>query len=90
MKQHTVGIDPKAHLDAHRLADGHSAQFDNDPAGFRALIDWIGTPVECIAYEATPCPQTHPGFAEATGSRAKTDAVAREGLEPRRISRRRR
>ena len=28
------------------------AQFDNDPAGFRALIDWIGTPVECIA-EAT-------------------------------------
>ena len=54
MKQHTVGIDiSKAHLDAHRLADGHSAQFDNDPAGFRALIDWIGTPVECIAYEAT-------------------------------------
>ena len=47
MKQHTVGIDiSKAHLDAHRLADGHSAQFDNDPAGFRALIDWIGTPVE--------------------------------------------
>ena len=43
MKQHTVGIDiSKAHLDAHRLADGHSAQFDNDPAGFRALIDWIG------------------------------------------------
>ena len=38
MKQHTVGIDiSKAHLDAHRLADGHSAQFDNDPAGFRAL-----------------------------------------------------
>ena len=54
MKQHTVGIDiSKAHLDAHRLADGHSAQFDNDPAGFRALIDWIGTPVECVAYEAT-------------------------------------
>ena len=53
MKQHTVGIDiSKAHLDAHRLADGHSAQFDNDPAGFRALIDWIGTPVECVAYEA--------------------------------------
>ena len=54
MKQHTVGIDiSKAHLDAHRLADGHSAQFDNDPAGFRALIDWIGTPVECVVYEAT-------------------------------------
>ena len=54
MKQHTVGIDiSKAHLDAHRLADGHAAQFDNDPAGFRALIDWIGTPVECVAYEAT-------------------------------------
>ena len=54
MKQHTVGIDiSKAHLDAHRLADGHSAHCDNDPAGFRALIDWIGTPVECVAYEAT-------------------------------------
>ena len=96
MKQHTVGIDiSKAHLDAHRLADGHSAQFDNDPAGFRALIDWIGTPVECVAYEATgpyhrdleealskaklPLAKVNPWqarrFAEATGSRAKTDAV---------------
>ncbi len=96
MKQHTVGIDiSKAHLDAHRLADGHAAQFDNDPAGFRALIDWIGTPVECIAYEATgpyhrdleealskaklPLAKVNPWqarrFAEATGSRAKTDAV---------------
>ena len=28
-----LGIDiSKAHLDAHRLADGHAAQFDNDPA----------------------------------------------------------
>ena len=112
MKQHTVGIDiSKAHLDAHRLADGHAAQFDNDPAGFRALIDWIGTPVECIAYEATgpyhrdleealskaklPLAKVNPWqarrFAEATGSRAKTDAVdARKlaqlaaTLEPRR------
>ena len=112
MKQHTVGIDiSKAHLDAHRLADGHSAQFDNDPAGFRALIDWIGTPVECVAYEATgpyhrdleealskaklPLAKVNPWqarrFAEATGSRAKTDAVdARKlaqlaaTLEPRR------
>ena len=112
MKQHTVGIDiSKAHLDAHRLADGHSAQFDNDPAGFRALIDWIGTPVECVAYEATgpyhrdleealskaklPLAKVNPWqarrFAEATGSRAKTDAVdARKlaqlaaSLEPRR------
>ena len=96
MKQHTVGIDiSKAHLDAHRLADGHSAQFDNDPAGFRALIDWIGTPVECVVYEATgpyhrdleealskaklPLAKVNPWqarrFAEATGSRAKTDAV---------------
>ena len=96
MKQHTVGIDiSKAHLDAHRLADGQSAQFDNDPAGFRALIDWIGTPVECVAYEATgpyhrdleealskaklPLAKVNPWqarrFAEATGSRAKTDAV---------------
>ena len=54
MKQHTVGVDiSKAHLDAHRLVDGRSARFDNDRYGFQALIDWIGTPVECIAYEAT-------------------------------------
>ena len=96
MKQHTVGIDiSKAHLDAHRLADGRSARFDNDPAGFRALIDWIGTPVECVAYEATgpyhrnleealwkaklPLSRVNPWqarcFAQATGSRAKTDTV---------------
>ena len=51
----------KAHLDAHRLADGHSAQFDNDPAGFRALIG-IGTPVECVAYRPLP-----PGSERWTG-----------------------
>ena len=96
MKQHTVGIDiSKAHLDAHRLADGHSAQFDNDAAGIRALIDWIGTSVERIAYEATgpyhrdleealykaqlPLVRVNPWqarrFAEASGSRAKTDRM---------------
>ena len=92
MKQHTVGIDiSKAHLDAYRLADGESGQFDNDLAGIQALIDWIGTRVECVAYEATgasgpgaspvPGPGTGEGawqarrYAEATGTRAKTDAV---------------
>ena len=96
MKQHTVGIDiSKAHLDAHRLADGESARFDNDRAGIQALIDWIGTPVECVAYEATgayhrdleqalsraglPLAKVNPWqarrYAEATGTRAKTDAV---------------
>ena len=78
-----------------RAPAGRSAQFDNDPAGFRALIDWIGTPVECVVYEATgpyhrdfeealskaklPLAKVNPWqarrFAEATGSRAKTDAV---------------
>ena len=96
MKQHTVGVDiSKAHLDAHRLVDGRSARFDNDRYGFQALIDWIGTPVECIAYEATgpyhrdfeealtkaklPLSRVNPWqarrYAEATGTRAKTDAV---------------
>ena len=96
MKQHTVGIDiSKAHLEAHRLADGQSARFANDRGGFQALIDWIGTPVECVAYEATgpyhrdfeealsqatlPLARVNPWqarrFAEATGSRAKTDTV---------------
>ena len=96
MNQHPVGIDiSKAHLDAHRLPDGRFARFDNDPSGFQALIDWIGTPVQLIAYEATgayhrdfeealskaqlPLAKVNPWparrFAEATGSRAKTDAV---------------
>ena len=95
MKQHTVGIDiSKAHLDAHRLADGHSAQFDNDPAGFRALIDWIGTPVECIAYEATG--PYHRDLEEAL-SKAKLPlakgagaALRRGDREPRQDRRRRR
>ena len=96
MKQHTVGIDiSKAHLDAYRLADGESGRFDNDLAGIEALIDWIGTPVECVAYEATGAyhrdlehalfraglaqakvnPWQARRYAEATGTRAKTDAV---------------
>ena len=96
MKQHTVGIDiSKAHLDAYRLADGESGRFDNDLAGIQALIDWIGTPVECVAYEATGAyhrdleqalfraglaqakvnPWQARRYAEATGTRAKTDAV---------------
>ena len=95
-EQHTVGIDiSKAHLEAHRLVDGQSARFANDRGGFQALIDWIGTPVECVAYEATgpyhrdfeealsqaklPLAKVNPWqarrFAEATGSRAKTDTV---------------
>ena len=96
MKQHTVGIDiSKAHLDAYRLADGESGRFDNDLAGIQALIDWIGTRVECVAYEATGAyhrdleqalfraglaqakvnPWQARRYAEATGTRAKTDAV---------------
>ena len=51
---HTVGIDvSKARLDAHRLADGEAAEFDNTKAGFRLLIAWSGEGVECIAYEAS-------------------------------------
>ena len=52
--RHTVGIDvSKARLDAHRLADGEAAEFDNTKAGFRQLIAWSGEGVECIAYEAS-------------------------------------
>lgn len=51
---HTVGIDvSKARLDAHRLPDGETAEFDNAKAGFRKLIKWSGDGVECIAYEAS-------------------------------------
>lgn len=96
----SIGIDiSKDHLDAHRLSDGATAQFDNTRKGFSALRRWSGIPVgirvpQCVVYEATgpyhgafertmrdhlPLVKVNPlqarRFAQACGTRAKTDAV---------------
>lgn len=54
MTKHTVGIDiSKDRLDAFRAPDARTERFSNDAAGFRALIDWMGADLDCVAYEPT-------------------------------------
>jgi len=92
----SIGIDiSKDRLDAHRLTTGDTTQFDNSPAGFRALRRWIGVGLpDLVVYEPTgpyhagferalaaalPLVKVNPlqarRFAQAQGTRAKTDAV---------------
>ena len=60
----TVGVDiSKAHLDAHQLPSGRTAQFTNDAAGFEALAAWIGPEADCLVYESTG--PRHRAFEEA-------------------------
>ncbi len=64
MTQHIVGIDiSKDHLDAHCLPEGRTERFTNDPPGFKALIDWMGSGLHCVAYE--PTGPWHRDFEEA-------------------------
>jgi transposase len=55
MSEATIGIDiSKDHLDVYRLPDGASRRFDNDAAGHRALIRWLGKqPIARVVFEAT-------------------------------------
>jgi len=55
MTNDTIGIDiSKATLDAHRLSDGASAQFNNTKAGFAALQRWLKShDIARIVYEPT-------------------------------------
>ena len=57
MKKLTIGVDiSKDYLDAHRRPEGSSRRFANSPAGFKALIKWIGADTGSlgrIVYEAT-------------------------------------
>lgn len=54
MNKHTIGIDiSKAHLDAYRLTDGAERRFINDVEGFKALIEWMGRPVDQVVFEST-------------------------------------
>lgn len=55
MSHSTLGVDiAKAQLDVYLAPAGRTAQFPNDPAGFRALLRWLGkTPVRYVVYEPT-------------------------------------
>ena len=58
-----VGVDvSKAHLDAHRLADGAARRFANDAAGFEELAAWAAG-ADCVVYESTG--PWHRSFEEA-------------------------
>ncbi|MDE0626355.1 MAG: transposase [Bryobacterales bacterium] len=82
--RHTVGIDvSKARLDAHRLADGEAAEFDNTKAGFRQLIAWSGEGVECIAYEASGPYHRDP---EQALHRDPEQALLEQGLSAARVN----
>ncbi len=64
MTDHTVGVDiSKEHLDAYQLKEGKAARFRNNAAGFEALIAWIDTPIDGLAYE--PTGNCHRDFEEA-------------------------
>ena len=43
--QDIIGVDiSKDRLDAFRLSDQQHNSFENDKAGFKALLKWIGSP----------------------------------------------
>ena len=92
----SVGIDiSKDFFDAHRLCDEKAARFSNAPAGFSALLTWLGYDMPArVVFEATgpyhgrferafsgklPLVKVNPlqarRFAQACGTRVKTDAV---------------
>ena len=54
MTNDTIGVDiSKDHLDAHRMSDGSSRRFDNDAAGHKVFMHWLGQPDARIVYEPT-------------------------------------
>ena len=54
MTKHTVGIDiSKDRLDAYCAPEGRAKRFSNDATGFEELIDWVGSGLDCMAYEPT-------------------------------------
>jgi len=96
MTNDSMGVDiSKDFLDLHRQLDGSAARFRNTPAGFHALLMWLGKDVpRLIVFEATgpyhgrfertfsgelPLVKVNPlqarRFAQACGTRVKTDAV---------------
>ncbi len=55
MTNDSIGVDiSKDSLDVHRLSDGATARFSNDPDGFRALAGWLSkTQFTRIVFEPT-------------------------------------
>ena len=54
MTEITIGVDiSKDTLDVHRLPDGQSQRFNNNKAGFKALVAFIGDGVACVIFEPT-------------------------------------
>ena len=54
MSDATIGIDvSKDRLDVRRLPDGAEAAFNNDKAGLKALVTWLGTGVQRVVFEPT-------------------------------------
>lgn len=54
MTEIIIGIDiSKGRLDVHRLPDGERAAFDNDKAGLKRLIHWLGPDVRRVVFEPT-------------------------------------
>lgn len=96
MNTNTIGVDiSKDHLDAHRLATGDHALFDDTALGLKKFERWLGPEhPDLVVFEPTgPChrdfeaafrgrlplvkvnPLQARRFAQAHGTRAKTDAV---------------
>jgi len=55
MTNDSMGVDiSKDFLDLHRQLDGSAARFRNTPAGFHALLIWLGKDVpRLVVFEAT-------------------------------------
>jgi transposase len=54
MTKDSIGVDiSKDILDVYRLSDGGTRQFPNNSKGHKALIAWIGGPVERVVFEPT-------------------------------------
>jgi transposase len=68
MTQITIGVDvSKDTLDVHLHPDGLHRQFINDAAGFRLILDGIGSrPVARLVFEATGA--NHHGIASSKRS----------------------
>ena len=54
MTERNAGIDiSEDRLDAFSAPDARTGRFSNDAAGFKELIEWMGTDIGCVAYEPT-------------------------------------
>jgi len=76
MTQITIGVDvSKDTLDLHLHPDGLHRQFINDAAGFRLILDGIGSrPVARLVFEATGA--NHHAFERARPARMRAEPTS--------------